>query len=133
MLPFLGFTSGNVSRYAYLPAAGFSLAIAALVVLGVDAVSRSRVARLAPIVLALATLFVAVRFGNFFVASMKSQVLWMEEWRAHSMSVAERTAVSPDGTVRPPARAATGDFPAMYDVPMLQWMRRNDGLRAERP
>lgn len=83
MLPFVWFTLGNVSRYAYLPSIGFSIAAGAVLVAAVDALGRSfqRRRMIAAGVFVLMVAFVGVRFSRFTIASVRSQVRWMEEWR----------------------------------------------------
>jgi hypothetical protein len=124
MLPFLGFTSGNVSRYSYFPAIGFALAIGAMFVVVADRVPRVSTVSVGPAILILATIFVVVRFGTFFTASLASQVNWMEEWRAHSWQLHAGEQAVPSEAAPLPGYARREDFPAMYDQPIRQWMRR---------
>jgi hypothetical protein len=83
MAPFLGFTLGNVSRYAYLPSIGFSIAVAAAIMAALEIIGRSSPRRrmIATAMFVVVLLFAGVRFSRFAVASVRSQVRWMEVWR----------------------------------------------------
>lgn len=125
MLPYLPFTAGNTSRYAYLPAIGFSFAVAAAIVVGIDRLGRSRRApQAAPVlVFAAALLFIVIRFAPFAHASVRGHVRSFEEWRAWAQSLA--AAVSErDGALHLPPRT---DVPVdkMYVEPMIRWERRD--------
>jgi len=90
MVSYLGFTAGNVSRYLYLPAIGFAIALAGAVTGSAEWLSARSPARRGLIVggAALFALFIVVRFARFDVASIRSQVQWMEPWREFAESVA---------------------------------------------
>jgi hypothetical protein len=100
MAPFLGFTLGNVSRYAYLPSIGFSIAVAAAIMAALESVGRNSPRRrmIATAMFAVVLLFAGVRFSRFAVASVRSQVRWMEVWRDAARQIA-RDARRDDKTV----------------------------------
>jgi hypothetical protein len=106
LLPYLGFTSENTSRYLYLPSIGFSLAVAGALAAGSDGLSRrwSVRPRLAAAGFWLVGALVAIRFARFDYASIRSQVQSMEPWRVFADELA-RSAPSPTAGVvhvRPP-------------------------------
>jgi hypothetical protein len=122
MLPYLPFTAGNTSRYAYLPAIGFACAVAGALVAGADRLRRVSV--WAPVVAySLAAIFIAVRFGPFASASVRGHVRSFEEWRTWAQQIAG-TAEVRDGTIR----IADPDYPFldhMYLIPIVQWELRD--------
>ncbi len=125
MAPYLPFTAGNTSRYAYLPAIGFSVAAAGAIVAAVDRLRQSsRVpSRAADLVYAIAVLFVVVRFAPFAHASIRGHVRAFEEWRGWTRTLANGAEVR-DGFLR--LRAP--DDPAvdrMYVEPMVRWELRD--------
>jgi hypothetical protein len=125
MLPFLPFTTGNTSRYAYLPAIGFSWAVAGAIIAGIDRLVRSpRVPQAAPPLLyALALLFIVIRFAPFAHASVRGHVRSFEEWRGWTQTLSAGVKER-DGTLHLPARA---DVPVerMYVEPMIRWERQD--------
>jgi hypothetical protein len=89
LTPYLGFTWGNVSRYHYVPAVGFTWAVAAALTAGSDwfaaRFSRYRVGvRVAYLVLAI---FLTLRFARFCLPAIQSQVRWLEQWRTYAERV----------------------------------------------
>jgi hypothetical protein len=125
MLPYLPFTAGNTSRYAYLPAIGFACAIAGAIVAGADRLRRlPRLSAWAPMIAySLAVIFIAVRFGPFAYASVRGQVRSFEEWRIKARQIAD-TAEVRDGTIHV---ADPGDplIEHMYVEPIVRWERRD--------
>ena len=129
MGPFLAFTWGNVSRYAYLPAIGFSIGVAAVIVAALERIGRSSERRrtVAAVAFAVVLVFVGVRFGRFTVASVRSQVRWMEEWRTAAQQI-RRDARNSGGTVEVSVPDTISRFP--FFVPsVVQWEYRNYSLR----
>jgi hypothetical protein len=125
MLPYLPFTTGNTSRYAYLPAIGFSWAVAAAIVAGVERLRRVRRAPgWAPAATyAIACAFVIARFGPFAYESVRGHVRSFEEWRTRAERLATTVDVH-DGTLRV---ADPGDplIDSMYVEPIVRWERRD--------
>jgi len=125
MTPYLPFTAGNTSRYAYLPAIGFSWAVAAAIVAGLD---RLRLSRRVPtgtagLLYAAAVLFVVIRFTPFATDSIRGHIRSFEEWRTTARAVAA-AAHSRDGTIHvvtPPSVAVE----RMYVEPMVRWELRD--------
>jgi hypothetical protein len=125
MLPYLPFTAGNTSRYAYLPAIGFACAIAGALVAGADRLRRlPRLSAWAPtLAYGLAVIFITVRFGPFAYASARGQVRSFEEWRIKARQIAG-TAEVRDGTIH----VADPDDPLidrMYLEPIVRWERQD--------
>jgi hypothetical protein len=132
MLPYLPFTAGNTSRYAYLPAIGFACAIAGAIVAAIDRLRRvPRLSAWAPtLAYSLATIFIAVRFGPFAHASIRGHVQSFEEWRIWARQIAD-TAEVRDGTIR----VANPGYPFidhMYVEPIVRWERQDyeSGVRS---
>jgi hypothetical protein len=125
MLPYLPFTTGNTSRYAYLPAIGFSWATAGAIVAGVDRLRRApRVpAWTSALVYAIASAFVVARFVPFAHASVRGHVRAFEEWRLKVEKLSAAAELH-DGTLQ----VAAPDDPlidSMYIEPIVQWQRRD--------
>jgi hypothetical protein len=86
LVPYLGFTWENVSRYHYVPAVGFAWAVAAALTSGFDWLaarfSRYRLGvRVAYVIVAI---FITLRFARFCVPAVRSQVEWLDEWRTYA-------------------------------------------------
>ena len=128
LLPYLGFTWSNVSRYLYLPSIGFAWALAAALVQMADWLARRphapafRIA--APTMLAALALFVAVRFARFDVPSIRSQVAWTESWRAYVDALVRSTAPPAAGVIHVTA-PPTDIVDPMYIAPLVQWVYRD--------
>ena len=125
MLPYLPFTAGNTSRYAYLPAIGFACAIAGAIVAGADWLRRRpRLPAAAPaLAYSLAAIFIAVRFGPFAYASVRGQGRSFEEWRIRARQIAG-TAEVRDGTIHV-ADPRDPLIDRMYIEPMVRWERQD--------
>ena len=125
MLPYLPFTTGNTSRYAYLPAIGFSWAVAGAIVAGVERLRRaSRGPAWAPAAsYAVACAFVIARFGPFAYQSVRGHVRSFEDWRVRADKLAAAVEMR-DGTLQV---ADPGDplIDSMYIEPIVQWQRRD--------
>ena len=125
MIPYLPFTAGNTSRYAYLPAIGFSWAIAAATVAGVDRLRFSKrvPAGTAGVLYAAAVLFVVIRFAPFATASITGHIRSFEEWRTTARAVAG-AAQSRDGTIQVVTPSGVA-VERMYVEPMVRWELRD--------
>jgi hypothetical protein len=125
MLPYLPFTTGNTSRYAYLPAIGFSWAAAGAIVAGVERLRRaSRAPAWAPAAAyAIACAFLIARFGPFAYESVRGHVGSFEDWRTSAQTLAAAAEMH-DGTLHV---ADPGDplIDSMYVEPIVQWERRD--------
>jgi len=128
MLPYLGFTWSNVSRYLYLPTIGFSWALAAAVVQAAAWFERrattpgSRTAARAT--LAVLAAFVAIRFARFDVPSIRSLVAWTVSWRA-SVDMLVRNTPAPAGEAVRVTAAPNEIIDPMYVAPLVQWVYRD--------
>ena len=125
MLPYLPFTAGNTSRYAYLPAIGFACAIAGALVAGADRLRRlPRLSAWAPtIAYSLAVIFIAVRFGPFAYASARGQVRSFEQWRIKARQIADTSGgARRNDSRRRPWRSAHRPHLRRADRP---WERRD--------
>jgi hypothetical protein len=125
MLPYLPFTAGNTSRYAYLPAIGFSWAVSGAIVAGVERLRRAprAPAWASAAAYAIACAFVVARFGPFAHASVRGHVKAFEEWRLKAETVAA-TARLHDGAVQV-ADPSDPLIDSMYIEPIVQWQRRD--------
>ena len=125
MLPYLPFTTGNTSRYAYLPAIGFSWAVSGAIVAGVDRLQRApRAPAWAPAATyAIACAFVIARFGPFAYESVRGHVRAFEEWRLKAETLAAAATLH-DGTVDV-ADHNDPSIDSMYVAPIIQWQRRD--------
>lgn len=125
MTPFLGFTWGNASRYAYVPSIGFALAVSAIGVAAADALEH-RLPRgkiVSGTVYALLALFIGIRFGNFCVHAISSQVRWTHEWKNAAGELRARAGDPIDGRIRVTGRPSIID--AIYVQPVLRWERKD--------
>ncbi len=138
MVPYLGFTAGNVSRYLYLPSIGFSLGIAAAVAAGGGWLSRryptSRQAALAGMF--LVALFITVRYARFDVASIRSQVKYLEPWRTFANTLAANAHPAAAGALHvalaPGAlegAATDAKIDEMYVDPIARWVYQDYEMR----
>lgn len=134
LLPYVGFTWPNVSRYSYLPSIGFSLAVGAAIVAGCDWFAARFSSRRPAIgstvkhaTYLLAALFIAIRFGQFDAASVRSQVKWTEEWRARADNLVRDAQFTQARSVTIAAPNRHGVDP-MYIEPLLRWVRQDYGL-----
>lgn len=126
LVPYLGFTAGNVSRYLYLPSIGFALAIAAALTVAYDHLAHryARHARFAAIGFLLAATFIVARFARFNYSSIRGEIEMLEPWRAYAARLAREAPPATSGRVHltpPPG----GTVDAMYVGPMLQWVRQD--------
>jgi hypothetical protein len=140
MMPYLGFTAGNVSRYLYLPSIGFSLGIAAAVVAAGGWLSRREAAsrasnRTVQGGMLLVALFITVRYARFDVASIRSQVKYLEPWRTFANTLAASTHPAAAGSLHvalPPGaledKATDVKIDEMYVVPIAKWVSQDYGL-----
>jgi hypothetical protein len=121
MMPYLGFTAGNVSRYLYLPAIGFAVALAGAVTGSAAWLSARYPARRGVIAggSALVALFIVGRFARFDLASIRSQVQWMEPWREFAGSVArDKSSGSAIRVKTPPSNVVD----PIYFEPIARWV-----------
>jgi hypothetical protein len=127
MLPFLGFTWGNVGRYTYLPAIGFCWIIGGAIIWIRDRLQARVGIRLAHTTAALLAIIVAGRFASFTRNAIRGEVAWMEAYRTYRDQVTP--LLSPqalDVTVPPPQDPRVERD---YIEPMLRWHTGNPGLR----
>jgi hypothetical protein len=129
LTPYLGFTWGNVSRYHYLPAVGFSWAIAAAWTAAYDQFT-TRFAAYRPaarILYVILAVFLAVRFTRFCIPSVRSQVQWLEHWRAYVEQVVSETPRPEAHTIRiaPPTDEL---IESPYISAMFRWVYQDPTL-----
>lgn len=127
MLPYVWFTWSNTSRYLYLPALGFGWAVAGAVVAACDAATRRfelrpRFAQAAYVVVVI---FVAIRFGRFDVASIRSRIDWMEDWHRYALVLA---GIEPVGGRVDVPMPKDGVVDPMYVEPMIHWIHQDFSL-----
>ncbi len=124
LLPYVWFTWSNVSRYLYVPSIGFGWAVAGAVVAACDAASARFAPRrmVGPIAYVVAVVFIAVRFSRFEVASIRSRIDWLEDWRRYAIGLA---GVQPLGG-RVDVPAPRDDLvDRMYIEPMVRWIHQD--------
>ena len=129
MPPYLWFTWGNVGRYTYLPAMGFTWILAGAIVAARDAIDR-RVPSRAPLGTVAAVLLVmavAGRYIAFTQRAIRGEVRWMEAYRTYGDRVVPQLPANADEVVVPPPtiRRVEREFVA----PMLSWRTNRPGLR----
>jgi len=130
MTPYLGFTTGTVSRYHYVPAMGFSLALGSAVILSVDWLNSRRLHRTLWLQVAgsIVAAFLVVRFANFKYASAAGEVRTLEPWREYASLVMGLNPGPVEGAIRVPPP----DDPAIEDrylEPMFRWLFDNNDLQ----
>jgi hypothetical protein len=126
MLPFLGFTWGNVGRYTYLPAIGFSWIVAGAIVWLRGRLEQRVGIGVGRVTVTLLAIVVVGRFASFTRNAIKGEVDWMEAYRTYRDEVTRM--VSPQAlevTVPPPQDARVE---RNYIEPMLQWHTRTPAL-----
>lgn len=130
LLPYLGFTAGNVSRYHYVPAMGFSLALAGALVYASDWLACRLPARRRWVTAgtALVAAFLVVRFARFCYPAVESEARSFEPWREYAVLA---RALNP-GPIGPSIRVPAPDDPAIeerYLTPMLRWLFQDNELQ----
>jgi hypothetical protein len=129
MPPYLWFTWGNVGRYTYLPAMGFTWILAGGVVAARDAIERRAPSR-APLGTMAAVLLVtaiAGRYIAFTQRAIRGEARWMETYRAYGDRVVRQLPANADEVTVPPP-----DDPGVereFVAPMLSWQTNRPGLR----
>jgi len=127
MVPYLGFTTDNVSRYFYLPSIGFSLAIATLI----DRVwrwaqtawPRQRTAVNATAL--LIALFAVVRSAVFCSTNVAREVGRLEPWREAARRVEASVTRAPDGVA---IESSGKEEFEPYLASMIQWIEQDPRL-----
>ena len=88
LVPYLGFTWGNVSRYAYLPAIGFSWMLAgALLAVHARLAAKPGATGRATVLVGLIAAALIVRFGAFAVRGSRDEVFRIESYREYAAVV----------------------------------------------
>jgi len=132
VVPYSGFTWGNVSRYHYLPSIGFAIAIAAALCAVGDRLSGKweGARRIAQVAVFLVAAFVAIRFVRFDYSAVRSQVQSMEPWRVYADRLtAEVPQPGADRVVHIGPSLESDFVDPMYVEPMLRWLRQDHTLR----
>jgi hypothetical protein len=129
MPPYLGFTWGNVGRYTYLPAIGFTWILAGVIVAARDAIDRRVPSRAAvgTVTAVLLVLAIAGRYAAFTQRAIRAQVRSMEAYRTYADRVVPQLPPNADEVDVPPP-----DDPAVereFVAPMLSWRTNRPGLR----
>ena len=123
IVPFVWFTSGTYSRHLYLPAAGFSIAVGAGLTALVDLIGpRSRLERsVVRVAYGVAVLFIAVRFGQFYLASIQGHVKWTRPWQDYAKRLSAETRRA-DSALRAPPMLDPEGRTSIYVEPIVRWM-----------
>ena len=88
LVPYLGFTWDNVSRYAYLPAIGFSwMLAAALLSVHARLAARPGAMRWATLAVGMIAATLIVRFGAFAVRGSQAEVFRIDSYREYAAAV----------------------------------------------
>jgi hypothetical protein len=130
LVPYVGFTWGNVGRYAYLPSVGFSWAVASALTVGWRraAAVPGRGARTASFVVGVIVLAVAARFAAFTVKGVGVEASQLEASRTYVRQVISRYPTPPDGVLHAPAPTMEFVDPRYVEV-MLRWVYGRPDLR----
>ena len=122
LVPYVAFTWGNVSRYLYLPAMGFSFLVAAVVFSIAERLARTEQrprwvhAATTAVVLAF-----VVRFAVFTRTAIHERADWMEAYRRYSDSLAGITSTG--GAIVVPAPTDPRVEPNYVDA-VVRWTLR---------
>jgi hypothetical protein len=131
MAPFLPLTFGNVSRYLYLPAAGFALLLAE----GLSVLDGRLTGRLGPsarrVVLVVIILFVAGRFANFARRGVADVAARAEMYRTFVTDLRQTHPTLPDHSVVPVDAEAEKRMPLRFLEAAVRWEYRNPTLKVE--
>jgi hypothetical protein len=127
MVPFLGFTWGNVGRYTYMPAVGFAWILAGALVWLRDRLEQRAGSSVARVIVALLAIVVAGRFASFTRTAIKGEIGWMEAYRTYREEVTRLVSPQAAEVTVPPPRDIRVERD--YIEPMLQWHTRNPALR----
>jgi hypothetical protein len=126
LMPYVWFTWPNAGRYLYLPAIGFGWAVAGAVTAACDWTARRFGSRsLALGAYAIVVAFVAIRFGRFDLASVRSRVQSMEPWREYAAQLADSSPAGGRVRVEPPT---DGIVDPMYVASMARWVHQDFDL-----
>ena len=124
LIPFVGFTWGNVGRYSYLPSMGFAVALAGALAAALTRVS-SRGARVAMVLLAVV---VVMRFATFTYKGARGDLTNFEPTRVYLQELQNRGVRPVNGVVEVP-RPASPLVDPQYLEPMLRWLYRDPSLQ----
>jgi hypothetical protein len=120
LLPFIGFTWGNVGRYSYIPAIGFAIALT-----GVGL--RFSTSRRAATITAAVGLAVLIRFGGFTLKAAKGDASVPEPVRAYVTHLRAIGATPVNGVLEVPGPTSE-HVDRQYIETMLRWVYRDPGL-----
>ena len=98
LVPYVGFTWGNVGRYSYLPAIGFAIALAGVLAWLAEAPGRRR--PWLPIIIMLA---VMVRFAGFTLKSARGDAAMADPVREYVTHIRTLGATPVNGVIEVPA------------------------------
>lgn len=119
MVPYLGFTWGNVSRYQYLPTIGFAWIVAGLIAALHDRLAL-RWTTPARVGVAVLSAFVIVRFAIFTAKGVRERLDWMEAYRTYAQALSHDSTAT-DGVTLVVPTPADPRVEADYIQPMLRW------------
>lgn len=128
LVPYCFFEGGNISRYLYLPSTAYALAVGTGLtglanLAGRSSASRQRVGH---VVYALIAVFVAVRFGQFYMKSIRSQVEWTLAWRPYVERLEGTTRRESNGLRVVSSRDPDGN--ELYVEPIVRWLHRDHSV-----
>jgi hypothetical protein len=128
MGPFLPFTFANVSRYAYLPAAGLALLLAEGLATLDEWMSRRGVSWRHAVVATLVTAL-AIRFGVFASKGVSDFADRAESYRSFLVDLKQARPTMADGDVVSVDAATEARLPQRFLEAAVQWEYRNPTLR----
>jgi hypothetical protein len=117
LLPYVGFTWGNVSRYAYLPAVGMAMTLGAVAIAAIGA-SRARTTRI--MATAIAALAIA-RFALFTLKGVSGDSRAFEPIRDYVHHVQSLGKTPTNGVLEVPAPTSEHVDPRYFE-PMFRWL-----------
>lgn len=120
LVPFIGFTWGNVGRYSYLPAMGFAIALTGVLI-------RVAQRRRAAAVSAVIVLVVLIRFGTFTLRAARGDASVPEAVRAYVTHLRTIGATPVNRVLEVPAPTSE-HVDRQYLETMLRWVYRDPGL-----
>ena len=120
LAPFVAFTWGNVSRYAYLPAIGFSLAMSATLLMLAGRYASVATGSVRRIVAGAISVFVILRFGVFSVHAIHANAIWLESSRKYLNGILSAHPTLADHVLHVAAPRDPVIDPSSIE-PMLQW------------
>jgi hypothetical protein len=128
LIPFLGFTTGNASRYLYLPTMGFGWVVAGLLL-----AAHRRLAALAShrVATGVVTVIAAIGIGRFCVFTSKAIASHNESfavYREYAQMVSDRQLYKPGASEIQVPAPSDANYDRASIQPMLRWVLKEPHL-----